>query len=377
MISHRYAILTPRLLPIAVLLASACDPGSDGASAALDLDRPDLATDRLVGETEPRAILPGFDLEIDADGDDVVLAWAPIGTSYDVWRSTDPYFAPGDPGSELLASTTETSFVDADAACHSCDDRYYVVQADGEPVSTTVGAHVIAVYGGYNKIALSLLDPDLVSASDLQPLGGAGFIMAHRFQSSSQSWQSWAPGSAWEFPIALGETPVVQLSLGGPQHRVLTGYVPAPGELALPLFAGDNLVALPLTHPDMAASELLAAYPQASRIGRWDPATQTTRWYEGPGSEDFVVPSGGDLHVDLTAGGSWPPPLPLPPGPDPEPGSGLSFVVRNDQPHASAPGALLVGEAPGTAVIAHAPSSALGATVTVEGPDALVDGDQR
>lgn len=367
-----------RWLAAATLLACGCDtpqseldalqPGLDAPLGALDPRDPGAAGD-LADAPDPTAILPGFDVAIDADGDDVVLSWTEGGGSYEVWRSTDPYFAPGDPGSTLLGSTNETSFIDEDAACQTCDNHYYAVQdqAPGNAISTTVGAHVIAVYSGYNKIPMSLVNEAITSASDLEPLAALGFVSAYRFESSTQQWQWWTTGVGSEFGIALGESPVIELALGGSEHRVLTGYVPAPGEMSLSLLPGDNLVALPLTEPDVMASELLAAIPEASRIGRWDPAAQQTRWYpdDGPGG-DFLIPSGGDLHVDLVSGIDWPLAPPPPPGPDLA--NDDHVQVRNDQTYGSAASALLANDAPGTTVVAYDTVSALGAAVNVD-PD--------
>ncbi|MCA9950619.1 MAG: peptidoglycan DD-metalloendopeptidase family protein [Anaerolineales bacterium] len=47
-------------------------------------------------------------------GDDVQLSWSPIvsATSYEVWRSTKPYFTPGDNDSEMIAEISTTTHTD-------------------------------------------------------------------------------------------------------------------------------------------------------------------------------------------------------------------------------------------------------------------------
>lgn len=365
------------LLAIAAILAVACDAPSDGLpdrlepedEEALDVD----AADALVAPVdplEPDALLPGFPLTIGHSGSDVSLAWSVTGTSYEVWRSSEPYFHPGDPGSQLLGTTNAPSYVDAGATCFACDDRYYAVRAtmtNATVVSTTVGAQIVQVHDGYNKLPISLVNPAFNQGLHVQQLGGASFLAAYRWMAATQTWQSWTPGAMVWFQVVLGESPVVQLTMGAPSHRVLTGNVPAPGDVAVDLLPGDNLVVLPLSHPDTLASELLASIPQATRIGRWDPVAQVTRWYDGmPGGQDFVIPSGRDLHVEVTSAMRWPLPLPEP-GEAPTTGLGGAdhFDVRNDRVYNSAGGALLANDAPGTAVVDHDAQSTNGAAIVV------------
>ncbi|MCP3979709.1 MAG: hypothetical protein GY716_10340 [bacterium] len=63
----------------------------------------------------------------DKGGADLQLEWsgAPAGTLYEVWRGDQP-FAPGDPGSTLLATVSGTSYVDPGALAASTDFYYYV-----------------------------------------------------------------------------------------------------------------------------------------------------------------------------------------------------------------------------------------------------------
>lgn len=368
-------VRSPRPLAIAAILASACDAPSDvpellepeDEDAALEAD----AAEALVAPGDPSAMLPGFPLQISASASDVTLSWSATGTSYEVWRSSEPYFTPGDPGSELRTTTTGLSYVDSGATCLTCDDRYYVVRATtatADVTSTTVGAHIVQVYDGYNKIPVSLINPAFNQGVHLQTFGNPGFIAAYRWMAATQTWQAWTPTTPFVYlQVVLGESPVVHLTLGPPSYRVLTGTVPAPGDFGVDLLPGDNLVVLPLSQPDTLASELLASIPQATRIGRWDPVAQTTHWYDGqPGNADFVIPSGRDLHVQVTSAGRWPLPEPEPTDP---PASGVGgsdyFQVSHDRPYNSAGGALLANDAPGTTVVGYDAQSVAGGAVMV------------
>ena len=275
--------------------------------------RPPSASDNLGTEQPPTAILPGFDLWAQADqaGDDVTLTWADQGAgAYQVWRSTDPYFAPGDPGAELLETVAGLSTTDTGVTCAGCPNRYYVVAAD-ETTSTTVGVHTLDVWPGFNMVPLSLVNPNLPNASSLVSVAGAGFALAIYFWHPGQSWISWWIGSPYgEWTNRLGDTPLVNLSIPGAETRALTGYVPSPGELSLPLVQGTNFMTLPLTHPDMMASEVIASAEPGLviAIGGWNAETQTPRWY--PADGDFLVESGSNLAVEVTAPAQWPFPAP-------------------------------------------------------------------
>jgi len=165
-----------------------------------------------------------------------------------------------------------------------------------------VGAQVLQVYDGYNKVPVALINPAFNQGVHLQSFGNPGFIAAYRWMAATQTWQSWTPGAMVWLQVILGESPVVHLTMGPPSHRVLTGTVPAPDDFGVDLLAGDNLLVLPLSHPDTLASELLASIPQATRIGRWDPAAQITRWYDGQPSTSRTMPTMSAAVADINPG---------------------------------------------------------------------------
>lgn len=296
------------------LCLTACVTNDDSMppaeSDAIGADDPPAlasATDSLHAAASPAAILPGFPIELAVSGSDLSVDWADVGAEqYEVWQSNDPYFSPGDEASTLLATVVTPPWVDPAAACPGCDDAYYVVQA-GSETSTTAGAHVIPVFDGYNKLPISLVNPLLDSADDLAPLAGAGLVGVYLWSAPDQGYIGGSPGESEGFDFELGQSPIVQLTLPpSPEIRVLTGLVPARGEMALTLAPGDNIVAFPLTHPAMLASELLEAMPEASRVGTWDPQAQTLTWYQSVEDEDFMVFPGRDLHVEVTVARPWP-----------------------------------------------------------------------
>ncbi|MCH9683317.1 MAG: cadherin-like domain-containing protein [Deltaproteobacteria bacterium] len=308
------------LLIAASVLLAGCGSAADGAYDDLVLEPDDGASvvdadapDELTADVEPADILPGFDLwaESVAGTEDVLLSWDDQGAAqYEVWSSDAPYFGPGDAGSSLVTTTAQTTAVDAGITCLGCPNRYYAIVAQGAATttSTTVGVHTLDVYGGFNVVPLSLVNPDLPNASSLVSIAGPAFVTALYWWYPGQTWLSWWIGSPFgEWDNRLGDTPLINLSIAASETRVLTGYVPSPGEMSLPLVAGQNFVTLPLTHPDMTASEVIASSPAGlvTAIGGWNAATQSPRWYPADGV-DFTVESGSNLVLLTTGTGQWP-----------------------------------------------------------------------
>ena len=64
-------------------------------------------------------------------GANVQLTWPPVAgaSEYEVWRSTSPYFSPGDSASEKIAEQTGTSFVDAGKIGDVRTNWYYQILA--------------------------------------------------------------------------------------------------------------------------------------------------------------------------------------------------------------------------------------------------------
>ena len=94
---------------------------------------------------EDGSIIPHpFNLRNDLSGNDVTLNWVhryEYG-SYEIWRSTDPYFAPGDPGSTRIANNVQppavgdgASYVDAGAVLDGVSYYYRVRGVSGGTAS--------------------------------------------------------------------------------------------------------------------------------------------------------------------------------------------------------------------------------------------------
>lgn len=291
-------------LPDELVEISAEDPDAPGPAAAGDLR----------GQTRPVAQLPGFDLRVDVAGNDAILTWPDQGPGvvYEVFRSEFPFFAPGGTKSiTLTADVSGTSWTDVGGGDDS--DYFYQVRAhfpagyfEG---STTVGKKVTPLHKGYTKIGQCLLT-EVDTSAELFATVGSSAISSHMWDEAIQNWAwSWngVPGDGLVFDT--GDVVVLNLGAGHPSRYVDTGYVPVIDDVTMELLPGDNLVTvLPARFGNRMASELLAAVPNATRIGLWDAASQTTAWY--PDDPDFSVPSCSDVHVEVTQPTQWPPSLP-------------------------------------------------------------------
>lgn len=274
-------------------------------------DRPS-APGSLGNADEPMAITPGFDLQISLDGADVVLAWGEQGEgmNYEVWRSHAPYFEPEDGHAEIIATLETPTF--ADAGANDANDYYYRIRAIGldedSTLSTTVGKNAYPLQKGYTNLGLCLLD-DIDTASELFASVGESAISAHKWDEAAQSWTwSWASAGGDGIGFSPGEAVAINVGDGYPEHYTSVGYVPTMEDIEAQLEPGLNIVTmLPYSLGAMMASELLSVLPSATAIHWWDPATQSTMIYAGPGDEDFELARCGHVKVEVTETTAWPP----------------------------------------------------------------------
>ncbi|MEX1367499.1 MAG: SMP-30/gluconolactonase/LRE family protein [Nannocystaceae bacterium] len=317
------------------LLAAGCVGDDDPAALEPRVPGSEVgpgSVDELSGSPRGSARVEGFDIGISIVGPDVVVDWAPPaeGVEVSVWSSHDPYFTPGDTDSVVrLDHGTGSSF--ADPVVGDGVHRYYrVIVHDplGDEVSTTVGKYAQLIYSGYNKIAQPLETESADAAALHAELGGTASTIVS-WNAYGQQWQSWWPGApAPAFTYEPGYVPIAVVG-GGHWGEVFeqVGYVPADDELVVPISPGHNVVTMPLSYGDTTASELLQEASFASRVGYWDPQTQTQVWYYDATGPDFPVEAGQDVYVTATTAAVWPPDLPQDPwGPATNPLHGLGPV---------------------------------------------------
>ncbi len=306
------------LLTLGLLVFGGCDQDFEEPAELLaegDHDVDGAAIDAagstdLTNATGGVAQTPGFDLAIAKQGADITLTWADQGgADYEVWVSSDPYFAPGDEGSSALALGVE-GLTFTHSGGNDLQERYYRVIAtqvtDG--VSTTVGKLTYDLEVGYTKMGMCLISEVDTSAELFEDMESDA-LSAHMFDGENQVWDSAWDGPWGTISFNVGEVVSVEHSHVSPKTYNMVGHVPVAEDIDVTLHPGDNLVAtLPLRFGDMMASDLHALVPDASRIGMWDAVNQVTVWF--PQDGDFALPTCSPVHVEVTSESSWPPPMP-------------------------------------------------------------------
>ncbi len=122
----------------------------------------------IVAYTIPDAVT----LSISKSGNDVVLSWTNNDSfvdHYEVWRSTDPYFNPGDPGTikvDVAATMGVMSYTDIGALGDVNNNYFYVVRAFNDfgllaPISNRVGEYSITIMPNWNLISWPLIPSDI------------------------------------------------------------------------------------------------------------------------------------------------------------------------------------------------------------------------
>jgi hypothetical protein len=125
-------------------------------------------------------------ISIARSGDDAVLSWSHTDTlvdHYEIWRSTQPYFSPGDVGAsrignvipnDLIATTIYTDTTSGIGNVNT--NHFYVARAVNDyglvsPISNRVGEFDYMLYEtagtDFTWIALPLSNPNILDASDL------------------------------------------------------------------------------------------------------------------------------------------------------------------------------------------------------------------
>lgn len=274
----------------------------------------------------------GSGLEIEANGSDVFLTWnAQPGSTYTVYRSTDPGFAIGDSGVAqfdlgAVGGFSDTFLLDRDdpqdpndsfhvgvfyqVVEHTAEGADQPMQKVGRVSVGLVPSRAIPLVGiqdRYSKIPLCL--GPLPEDQTLQQLFDKDPVVAgiHWWDAPTQGWAS--PIGFYDvLEMRLGNVITVQGEIDNwpaifSDHFELTGWVPPTsppvcGPWATSLYEGTNAVTWPVLSGSTTADDLLQIVPGAVAIGRWDVVDQEFRWYPD-------VPSGAPPAAPSVAAGDF------------------------------------------------------------------------
>lgn len=290
------------------------EPQDDAVDRGLDAS----AADQLAAPLDPAAVSPGFSIEIEIVGDDVVLTWPQIqdAVQYGVYRSVGPYFTPPPYGTYgswwwvggTWGNTGPHQLVHEGAAATAETYYYRVVAWNAQTYVRGFSATAVKLaqplVGGANLVSQPLLDSTVDDAESLhEALGGfAGPVgQVSRWNAPMQSFEDWQPWSGEPgFDIEPGEAVFVHTF--GPGLLVTVGLAPAAnGDIVHQMPPGWNLVTVPMdvlppfdwATIDASQVASLLGYG-AQQLAEWDPATQSFVSYVHPQGW------GTDFDVEIT-----------------------------------------------------------------------------
>lgn len=271
------------------------------------------ASDDLVGPAGGHEQLPGFDLLIAQAGDDITLQWPDQGAGfvYDVWRSTDPYFLPGDPGSVQLASDhADATYTDLGG--NDATSYYYRIETDGadEYLSSISGKFVQPIVpGGYTMLGFPLLDTGALDAASLAAQI-PGTLEVKRFTPHTIYYTPGHPDAAWseDFSWSPGDAVIVATDASAGSTYTQTGSVPVASDYRRTLEVGMNIVTVPLA---VVATDSLGLGDHDANIYQldaWNAGTQQFDKFFTPDGwgTNFAVEPGQALWVYVDEPTPWP-----------------------------------------------------------------------
>lgn len=318
---HQNAVLRYCLLALGPGLAVACDPVDGGEPIELvdpqggHDSAPSIGSDELSATQGGVARVPGFEATIVQAGADIDLSWIDQGpgSAYDVWRSSEPYFGPGDPGSTLLVSGLLVASY-TDVGGNDASSYYYRIEATTGPnpgLSTTVGKFVQPlVVSGWTLLGFPLLDSGNRDAETLG-LEITGALEVWRWGPHLRYYTAYNPSPVWSAPTFTwdeGEAVAVLTDATSSTTYTQVGVVPLANDITrvLPITVG-NVVTVPLSQPPTDAIGLAAQVPTITQLDDWNTTTQSFDTFYAPTwGTNFAIEPGGGLWVYVDDETPWP-----------------------------------------------------------------------
>lgn len=281
----------------------------------------------MVRLTPPDAVT----ISASRSGTDLVLSWNHSDSyvnKYEVWRSLNPYFNPGDAGSTKLADVVPSggsgTYTDVGVIGNSTN-YYYVVRAVNifglqSPRSNRVGKYDYQIFTTTsltkNDIALVLNISGVTDAASLASYCGSYVRRVAKYKSDTQSFQTYIVGlPATNFSLSTGDFVYLYTDATAPSVVSMVGGVPNAGSVSFNLVSGNpslkNFVSLPLDQNNLTTAAQVASDIGAgvSRVFRWRGNTQSIQTYiPGLPATDFPLIVGEPFGLLLSVGApsEWP-----------------------------------------------------------------------
>ena len=257
-------------------------------------------------------------LSITVNGPDIDLNWSavPTAVSYDLHRSSTPFFSPSP--ATLLTSLPpgSTSYSDLNTTGDPNTNYFYHLQAlDGSgdvlASSNQVGEidYPLNNTGGqYSLIALPFPNPSLTDAASLAAYIGSVEV-ALKWNPATQTFRFFVPPATGDnFSLSQGDAVFISVSPAGPAVVTMAGPVTAVQHQLGP--GGFNFISLPLQRFDLVNAAGVAA--DVTNVGAmlgWNEVTQAFRFFVPPATGDnFLLRPGRPFALELGAAGptDWP-----------------------------------------------------------------------
>ncbi len=257
----------------------------------------------VVKYTVPSSVTLG----ISKSGSDAVLGWTnsdALVDHYEVWRSTSPYFQPGDAGSsklsEVSASVGSLVYTDTGALGDVNNNYFYIVRAFNDfgllgPISNRVGEFDFGIEPGIGAtlkwtyigmpLQVSAATTADAVASYIDP--GGSIKRVGKWNAVTKTWIFRVVGSPFppaNYPVAPGDSLLVYANNLAPSVFAWVGDVPAQGAITYTLTTNNWYSIMPpidqnlstiLTADALAADIQNGAGTSGMRVGKWDASVQT------------------------------------------------------------------------------------------------------
>ena len=257
-------------------------------------------------------------LTISASGADIGLNWTDdaANASYEVHRSTAPFFTPLSGTLLLTLPGGTTAFTDTGAAGNVATNYFYQVQALNGDGSLSAGSNEVGEIDFalnnagdlYSLITLPFSTTTITNAARLaSAIGDVGALL--NWNRATQAFRFFVPPATGDnFALIPGEVVFVQLNSGGPNGVTMVGDVTAVQYSLAP--GGFNFISLPLQRDDLTdAASVALDITNINSMLSWNETTQTFRLFVPPGTGDnFALQPGRPFVIDLGPGGPslWP-----------------------------------------------------------------------
>jgi hypothetical protein len=266
---------------------------------------------------------------------DVELSWPhtdPNVVAYKVWRGTQPYFTPGDAGTEILDElippySSVVTYTDSGAVGDPNTNYYYGVMAVNgfglsSALSNRVGEFDYSLTPGttsrdyLNAISIPLdVTVEIPDAETLANYLGSSVQQVLSWDPNTEVYDYWLPGTnvGTNFALSVGHVYWLFLDQTAPDVLSFSGAVPDPGDYNQTLSGNavdciENEFSLPIDAASQTAQAISVVLSNPELILNWNPDVQAYEFWlpERSFGTNFILRAGYPYRACLRTNVSWP-----------------------------------------------------------------------